>query len=215
MLSQKGWDKVTPANVQETVKFDILGDRQLQFTDEAVWYFTQEMMAVPLPAVIATGILVRNKPILYRDVKWVGPIRKKQWGMLALGIPGSAAGLWMTFTNLRQGGGALAVAVIILVLIGLIPLWIFIQGRQFLAIASDKEVICFPWTGRRSKFARRSNSSRSTAPVAKSAGRCHCHPPVADRGKGVRSQIAGSWDGLSVAPYPLVPACESSVSKVS
>jgi hypothetical protein len=103
MLSQRGWDKVTPPNVQETVKFDILGDRQLQFTDEAVWYLTQEMMVVPLPAVIATGILVRNKPILYRDVKWVGPIRKKQWGMLALGIPGGAAGLWMTLTNLNKG----------------------------------------------------------------------------------------------------------------
>jgi hypothetical protein len=64
---------------------------------------TQEMMVVPLPAVIATGILVRNKPILYRDVKWVGPIRKKQWGMLALGIPGGAAGLWMTLTNLNKG----------------------------------------------------------------------------------------------------------------
>jgi hypothetical protein len=143
MLSQKGWHDQTPANVQETVNFDLLGDRQLQFTDEAVWYLTQEMMVVPLPAVIATGVLVRNKPILYRDIKWVGPIIKKQWGMLALGIPGSVAGLWMMVTNLKNGG-ALAVAAIILVLIGLIPLWVFIQGRQFLAIASDKEVICFP-----------------------------------------------------------------------
>ena len=33
---------------------------------------------------------------------------------------------------------------IILVLIGLIPLWVFIQGRQFLAIGSEKDVICFP-----------------------------------------------------------------------
>ena len=29
-------------------------------------------------------------------------------------------------------------------LFGIIPLWIFMQGRKFLAIASDKEVICFP-----------------------------------------------------------------------
>ena len=104
MLGKKGWHDLTPANVRETVKFDLLGDRQLQFTDEAVWYFTEEMMVVPLPAVIATGTLVRNKPILYRDVKWVGPIMKRQWGMLALAIPGSAAGLWMTYTNLRNGG---------------------------------------------------------------------------------------------------------------
>jgi hypothetical protein len=143
MFSQQSWDKVTPANVQERVKFDILGDRQLQFTDEAVWYLTQETMVVPLPAVIATGTLVRNKPILYRDVKWVGPIRKKQWGMLALAIPGGVAGLWMMVTNLHNGG-ALVVALIFLLLLGIIPLWIFIQGRQFLAIASDKEVICFP-----------------------------------------------------------------------
>jgi hypothetical protein len=145
MLSLGGWDKVTPANIQETVKFDILGDRQLQFTDEAVWYFTADMIPVPLPALIATGILVRNKPILYRDVKWVGSIRKKQWGMLALGIPGSALGLfWTALTSSQREIGALVFAAVFLVLVGLIPLWIFIQGRQFLAIASEKEVICFP-----------------------------------------------------------------------
>jgi hypothetical protein len=144
MLFQHGGDNTTPANVREKVKFDLLGDRQLQFTDDAVWYFTVDTLVVPLPSIIATGVLVRNKPILYRDVKWVGPIRKKQWGMLALGIPGSAAGLWMLVANLHNGAGALIVAAFILVLCGVIPLWIFIQGRQFLAIASDNEVICFP-----------------------------------------------------------------------
>ncbi len=144
MFSHQAADDLTPANIQETVKFDLLGDRQLQFTDEAVWYFTSEMMVVPLPSVIATGTLVRNKPILYRDIKWVGPIRKKQWGMLAVGIVGTALGIFMAIPNLNKGAGVLAFPVILLVLLGVIPLWIFIQGRQFLAIASDKAVICFP-----------------------------------------------------------------------
>jgi hypothetical protein len=144
MFSQHRGGDVTPANVQETVNFDMLGDRKLQFTDDAVWYFTAEMMVVPLPAVIATGILVRNKPILYRDIKWVGPIMKRQWGMLALGILGFAAGLWWTLVTLQKGREGLVVTLFVLVLFGIIPLWIFIQGRKFLAIASEKEVISFP-----------------------------------------------------------------------
>ena len=44
MLSRRSEVDLTPPNVQETVKFDILGDRKLQFTDQAVWYFTEEMM---------------------------------------------------------------------------------------------------------------------------------------------------------------------------
>jgi hypothetical protein len=144
VFSQPNWEKIIPPNVQETVKFDLLGERQLQFTDEAVWYLTQEMIIMPLPAFISTATFVRNKPILYRDVKWVGPIIKRQWGMLALGILGSAAGLWMTATNLNQGAGTLAFPVLILLLLGIIPIWVFIQGRKFLAIASEKEVICFP-----------------------------------------------------------------------
>lgn len=105
MLSQRAWEKVTPANVLETVKFDLLGDRKLQFTDEAVWHFTLDALVIPLPSIIASGILVRNKPILYNDIKWVGPIKKKQWGMLVLGILGGTAGLWMTVMNLSAALG--------------------------------------------------------------------------------------------------------------
>jgi hypothetical protein len=144
MLSHHRGGDVTPANVQETVKFDILGDRKLQFTDDAVWYFTEEMMVVPLPAVIATGILVRNKPIMYRDIKWVGPIMKRQWGMLALGILGFAGGLYWTLVTLQKGREGVIFCLCILAFFGIIPLWIFIQGRKFLAIASEKEVISFP-----------------------------------------------------------------------
>ena len=144
MFSQHGSENVTPANVRETVKFDILGDRKLQFTDDAVWYFTEEMMVVPLPAVIATGILVRNKPIVYRDIKWVGPIVKRQWGMLALGILGFAGGLFWTVVTLQKGREGVIFCLFILAFFGIIPLWIFIQGRRFLAIASDNEVISFP-----------------------------------------------------------------------
>ncbi len=64
--------------------------------------------------------------------------------MLALGIPGALAGLWMVATNLTSGAGALLVAFIFLALFGMIPLAVFAQGRRFLAIASETEVICFP-----------------------------------------------------------------------
>ena len=144
MFRQSGWDELTPANVRETVKFDLLGEQQLQFTDDAVWHLTNEMYVVPIPGFMATATVVRNKPIMYRDVKWVGPIVKKQWGMLVLGILGSALGLFMTITNVKAGAGVLAVALFFFVMLGIIPLWVFIQGRKFLAIASDSELICFP-----------------------------------------------------------------------
>ena len=142
MFSQHRED-LTPPNVQETVKFDLLGDRKLQFTDVAVWYFTEEMMVLPLPSVIATGTLVRNKPILYRDVKWVGPIRKKQWGMLALGLAGSAGAVHDDRRPAKRERGAYRCAH----RAGAVrnhPALDLRAGRKFLAIASDKDVICFP-----------------------------------------------------------------------
>jgi hypothetical protein len=74
--------------------------------------------------------------------------------MLALGLAGGALGLGMLLPNLKEGGGAVVVSIIFLVLLGIIPLWIFVQRRKFLAIASDKEVICFPMD-RKKKEVRR------------------------------------------------------------
>jgi hypothetical protein len=153
MLTQQDWDKVTPANVRETVKFDLLGQRKLQFTDEAVWYYTEDMMVVPLPTLIVSAMQVRNRPIAYEAITWVGPIRKRSWGALVLGVLGAALGLYMMATNLKNSG-ALGVAAGIFLAMGVVPLWMFYQGRKFLAIASEREVICFPMDRKKKQVQR-------------------------------------------------------------
>jgi hypothetical protein len=40
--------------------------------------------------------------------------------------------------------GPFGVGVFCFLLLGLIPFWIFIRGRTFLVIASERQVICFP-----------------------------------------------------------------------
>ena len=83
MFSQHDWEKVTPDNVRETVKFDLLGDRKLQFTDEAVWWFTQDMLVVPLRSSIVTACRYRNKPIPYESITWVGHVTKRSpWALI-------------------------------------------------------------------------------------------------------------------------------------
>jgi hypothetical protein len=137
----------------ETVKFDILGDRRLIFDHCGVTYITKEMYAVPLPGWLFMTTIVTNRPIRYQDIRWVGPIRRKQWWALGLGVIFLPLGLfWMAahFGN----WSAFAVAVFTFVVLGMWPFWLFLQGRTFLAIASDKLVICFPMD-RKKKQVRR------------------------------------------------------------
>lgn len=137
----------------ETVKFDLLGDRRLVFDDEGVTHITKEMYAVPLPGYLAIATVVTDRPIRYRDIRRVEPIRRRQWWALALGAIFAPLGLfWMA--NEVGNWGPFGFGVVCLLLLGLFPLWLFFRGRTYLAIASEREVIVLPMD-RKKKQVRR------------------------------------------------------------
>jgi hypothetical protein len=83
----------------------------------------------------------------------VGPIRRKQWWALLVGILGTVFGLWSMYKSVGDWG-PFAVGAVCFVLLGLFPLWLCIRGRSFLAIASEEQAICFPMD-RKKKQVRR------------------------------------------------------------
>jgi hypothetical protein len=129
--------------MQETVKFDLLGERRIVFTDEALTHITNETYLIPLPGDFIARTIVKDRPIRYDDIHRVGLVRRKQWWALVLGAlftslgPTWIAGAW-------GDQGALIVTFAVLLLLGLFPLWLFVRGRPFLVIASGEHAICLP-----------------------------------------------------------------------
>lgn len=144
-----------PRPENETIKFDLLGHRKLVFDEHDVAYATNELYPVPLPIGLGTVSMASEGRIRYDDVRWVGVIRKKQWWALIAAIFGWALGLFWIWATLREGGGGpLAFSIGFLVLFGVVPTWLFIRGRRFLAIASDSECISFPADRKRKQVRR-------------------------------------------------------------
>lgn len=144
---------VTRANMAETVKFDLLGDRRLVFDTDAVTHITKEMYPIPLPGVLRAARVVTNQPIRYADVLWVGPFRRKQWWALIVGALFTLLGAFWMATSFGDWG-PFAFGAVCFLLLGALPLWLFNRGRSFLAIASEQQVICIPMD-RKKKQVRR------------------------------------------------------------
>jgi hypothetical protein len=152
--------------MREEIFFDLLGQRRLIFDDFAVTHLTDEIyFAVPIPLPFADLILsywvVTNRPIPYSAIQSIGVVRKRQWWALVMGL------IFMPMWLFCLGAGVLpgdwsrsstwamaAFGTLWLVLTGFFPLWLFYRGRPFLAIASAREVICFPMDRKKSKVRR-------------------------------------------------------------
>ena len=132
----------------EIVKFDLMGYRRLVFDDVGVSHHSRELYPVPLPGALHVARVVTNRTIPYGEIHWIGSIRKRQWWGLAVGVPGMSLGLfWMA--AYFGDWGPFAVSVGFCLLLGVVPLWVFLSGRRFLAIASASEVICLPMDRKR------------------------------------------------------------------
>ena len=146
----------------EKIKFDLLGHRRLLFDEEGVTYATDELYPVPLPLGVGTVKMSSEGRILYADVRWVGILRKKQWWALVMAFFGWGLGLFWIWATAREGDpGPIGFSVVFLVLFGMFPTWLFVQGRKFLAIASDSECISFPADRKRKQVRRALDSLRA------------------------------------------------------
>src|SRR5687767_4219421 len=73
--------------MHEEIRFDLLGQRRLVFDDQGVTHITDEIyFVVPMPLVAFSYAVVTNVPILYRDIRWIGIVRKRQMWALALAV---------------------------------------------------------------------------------------------------------------------------------
>lgn len=140
-------------DMTETVKFDLMGFRRLVFDDEAVTYITTEMYPIPLPGHLAASSVVTNVPIRYRDIGWVGLIRRRQWWAFAFGVLFAPLGIFWMAQSLGNWGEFIG-CTLFLLLFGVFPFWLFISGRSFVAISSHQQTICFP-SDRKKKQVRR------------------------------------------------------------
>ncbi len=124
---------------QDVVKFDLRGDRRMVFARDHLTYQTEEIYA-PLPIVFVT-----NEPLAYKDIEWIGSVRKRQWWALIMAVLiGSLGILWMV-KGLGEGKwDEFTVGLIWFLLWGALPLWIFCRGRPFLIIASPFAAIAIP-----------------------------------------------------------------------
>ncbi len=151
--------------MREELRFDLMGQIRLVFDDEAVTWHTKEIWPIPLPYATVRLTFVRDQPIRYRDIRWVGSIRRRQKWTLPVAILGLLlGGLWTVGSWGDWGPFGFGAAV--LVLLGLWPLGLFIRGRRFLAIASDTEAICFPSDRKKRKVRRAIELLKERCPEA-------------------------------------------------
>ena len=137
----------------ETIKFDLMGYRKLEFDERAVTWRAKEIYPVPLPSGLGTVTMVTNEPIRYEDVTHIGPVKRRQAWTLALVAIGALLGaIW--FPEYWGEWGAFAGCAFFVALIGVWPLILFILGRRFLLIASADRVIAIPMD-RKKKAVRR------------------------------------------------------------
>jgi hypothetical protein len=87
--------------------------------------------------------LAWNRSIAYRDINWVGVIRRRQWGMLVLAAIFLPLGIFWSVTNVGNWG-PMAVGLAVLLLMGIVPMAIFLRGRAFLGIAAPSAMIALP-----------------------------------------------------------------------
>jgi len=134
----------------DVIKFDLMGHRRLEFDDVSLTHISNELYPVPLPGSLGVGQVVTNRAIAFADVRWVGPIRKRQWWALIIGILGVALGLfWMVTTFNKGEWGPFGFGAGFTLLLGVLPLGIFVRGRTFLAVVSASEMICLPMDRKR------------------------------------------------------------------
>lgn len=141
------------------IKFDLLGQRRLEFDDVGVTYSTNEIYPVPLPGLAAVVHWSNTGRLEYRDVEWIGIVKKRQWWALFLGIVVVALGAMGMVGNWGDWGAFGAVAGFTL-LMGIGPLLMFYRGRPFLTIASNSNAISFPADRKKKKVLQAASEIR-------------------------------------------------------
>jgi hypothetical protein len=139
--------------MKETVKFDLLGNRRLEFDDETVAHITTEYYPVPLPGHLGVCHVATNKQLRYEDIHWIGRVRRRQWWALGVGLLFTALGTFWMITAIGDWGPFFISAGVIVVL-GFLPLWLFMWGRPFLVIAAEGELISIPMDRKRRQVKR-------------------------------------------------------------
>lgn len=137
----------------ETIKFDLLGYRKLEFDECTVTWRAKEIYPVPLPTGLDTVTMVTNQPIAYEDVVHIGPVKRRQyWTLILVAIGALLGAIW--FPEYWGRWDAFAGCALFVGLIGVWPLVLFVLGRSYLLIASAQRAIVIPMD-RKKKAIRR------------------------------------------------------------
>lgn len=117
------------------IKFDLMGQRRLEFGENALAWHTDEMYAAPLPGVFVHATIRSNVAIAYEDIDFVGITRKRQTWALVAGIVCGLLGLvWMA--AYFGDWGPFAFSLVWFLLLGALPVWMWVRARPFLTIGS-------------------------------------------------------------------------------
>jgi hypothetical protein len=138
--------------MKETIKFDLLGEKRLDFDYFGVTYTTNHSYPIPLPGHLGVTIIT-NRPISYKSVRFVQRIMRRQRWALVMGVVFGLAVLYMIAKNLTDFG-ALVTDLILFFLFSALPLLIFFRGRSFLSLGSDREAFCIPMDRKKAKIRR-------------------------------------------------------------
>ena len=137
----------------DIVKFDWFGDRRLVFEEHSVTYVTKERYPLAIPGLLGDLAITTNRPIAFQDIRRISRVRRRQWWALVMGLLFAPLGLLQMGVNFRDPGGFCVSAFVFLAL-GVFPLWLFVRGRSYLAIASEKQAIFIPMDRKKKQLLR-------------------------------------------------------------
>jgi hypothetical protein len=149
--------------VREVIKFDTLGEVRVEFGDIGVTYHATDKY-FPVPTMLGMTLTnLLSRPIPYGQIRWIGCVRKRQWWALVLGVSASFIAVLGLASTIREPGG-LACFLVLLMLLGLFPLWLFYQGRPFLVVRSDGEAFAIPMDRMKKQVRRVIELLKTTCP---------------------------------------------------
>ena len=140
--------------MEKIISFDFIGEELLVFGDESVIQQTSSQQFGPAMLVEASLLLtgislsekklrVKHRVLRYDEVLKVAIIRKKQWWafwMAFVFIPLSISSAMSSF----EQTSTLIFTLFFLLVLGIFPLSLFLSGRKFILILSEKQIIFFP-----------------------------------------------------------------------
>lgn len=127
----------------ESVQLDLLGEQHIDFGETGLKVVAQGYSRLRLPDECKGRAIAWNLEMPYADIGWVGVVRRRQWEMLFPVILFLPLGLIWTVLSLGSWG-PLGVSLTVLVLLGVVPLAVFLRGRAYVGIATRKHIFVLP-----------------------------------------------------------------------